>query len=136
MQFNYASSPDADVSTYRITKDGVFVSDVGSLSVSFSSLTASTSYTLGVSYIDSCGTVSSESTISATTDTASTGGVSYTSYSFYNGTASNLTYSYTNTSGVQVNNVILAGFQEQIICAESNTVSADTGISISVEGAC
>tara|TARA_B110000285_G_scaffold138309_1_gene154872 strand:+ start:1503 stop:4577 length:3075 start_codon:yes stop_codon:yes gene_type:complete len=132
MQLNYDASPDADVSTYRITKDGVFVSDIGTLSVSLSSLTAGTSYTLGVSYIDSCGTISSESTISATTDTTSTSGISYT---LQNGTNSDLTFSYTNTSG-GVATGLLGPFEGDTICAEANTVSADTGISISTGGAC
>jgi hypothetical protein len=132
MQLNYDASPDADVSTYRITKDGVFVSDIGTLSVSLSSLTAGTSYTLGVSYIDSCGTISSESTISATTDTTSTSGISYT---LQNGTNSDLTFSYTNTSGGAATG-LLGPFEGDTICAEANTVSADTGISISTGGAC
>jgi hypothetical protein len=57
------------------------------------------------------------------------------SYTLQNGTQSDLTYSYTNTSGGVVTG-FLGGFEGQTICAKANTVSADTGITISTGSSC
>lgn len=57
------------------------------------------------------------------------------SYTLQNGTQSDLTYSYTNTSGGVVSG-FLGGFEGQTICAKANTVSADTGITISTGSSC
>ena len=57
------------------------------------------------------------------------------SYTLQNGTQSDLTYSYTNTSGGVVSG-FLGGFEGQTICAQANSVSADTGITISTGSSC
>ena len=57
------------------------------------------------------------------------------SYTLQNGTNSDLTYSYYNTSGGFVTG-LLGGFEGQTICAQANTVSADQGISISTGSSC
>ena len=58
------------------------------------------------------------------------------SYTLQNGTNSDLTFSYTNTSGGFVGDGFLGGFEGQTICAQANTVSAETGISISTGSSC
>ena len=58
-----------------------------------------------------------------------------TSYTLQNGTNSDLTFSYTNTSGGFTTG-LLGGFEGQTICAQANTVSADTGISVSTGSSC
>ena len=57
------------------------------------------------------------------------------SYTLQNGTQSDLTFSYTNTSGGFVTG-LLGGFEGQTICAQANTVLYDTGISISTGSSC
>jgi len=57
------------------------------------------------------------------------------SYTLQNGTNSDLTFSYTNTSGGFVTG-LLGGFEGQTICAQANTVLYDTGISISTGSSC
>ena len=57
------------------------------------------------------------------------------SYTLQNGTQSDLTFSYTNTSGGFVTG-LLGGFGGQTICAQANTVLYDTGISISTGSSC
>ena len=59
-----------------------------------------------------------------------------TSYDLQNGTQSDLTYSYTTPSGVFVGGQFLGGFESITICAQTGSVSADTGISISAGGVC
>ena len=57
------------------------------------------------------------------------------SYTLQNGTNSDLTFSYTNTSGGFTTG-LLGGFEGDTICAQANTVSADTGISVSTGSSC
>ena len=57
------------------------------------------------------------------------------SYTLQNGTQSDLTFSYTNTSGGFVTG-LLGGFEGQTICAQANTVLYDTGINISTGSSC
>ena len=57
------------------------------------------------------------------------------SYTLQNGTNSDLTYSYYNTSGGFVTG-LLGGFEGQTICAQANTVLYDAGINISTGSSC
>ena len=57
------------------------------------------------------------------------------SYTLQNGTQSDLTYSYYNTSGGFVTG-LLGGFEGNTICAQANTVLYDTGISLSTGSSC
>ena len=59
-----------------------------------------------------------------------------TSYTLQNGTQSDLQYNYTTTSGVPSGALYLGGFESVTICAQTGSVTADTGISISTGGAC
>tara|TARA_R110000851_G_scaffold12650_10_gene43724 strand:+ start:8007 stop:8450 length:444 start_codon:yes stop_codon:yes gene_type:complete len=59
-----------------------------------------------------------------------------TSYTLQNGTQSDLEYSYTTTSGVSSGALYLGGYESITICAQTGSVSADTGVSISTNGAC
>jgi hypothetical protein len=57
------------------------------------------------------------------------------SYTLQNGTNSDLTYSYYNTSG-GFESKYLGGFEGKTICAQANTVSAEQGISVSTGSSC
>jgi hypothetical protein len=57
------------------------------------------------------------------------------SYALQNGTNQDLTFSYTNTSGGFTTG-LLGGYEGDTICAQANTVSADTGINISTGSSC
>ena len=57
------------------------------------------------------------------------------SYTLQNGTQSDLTYSYYNTSGGFITG-LLGGFEGNTICAQANTVLYDTGISLSTGSSC
>ena len=72
MRLNYSVSLDPRVDSYRITKNGVFYTNTTQSSILMTSLTASTSYTLGVSYIDTGIETSSETTIIGTTSASAT----------------------------------------------------------------
>ncbi len=57
------------------------------------------------------------------------------SYTLQNGSQSDAYYSYTNTSGGFVSD-ILGGFESTSICAQANSVSADGNISVTTGGTC
>jgi hypothetical protein len=52
-----------------------------------------------------------------------------------NSTQSDLTFTYT-LGNVTHNNILLGGFEITTICAETGSVSAESGISITVAGSC
>jgi hypothetical protein len=74
MQLSWDASVDASVDLYRLTIDGVFVSDINTASsnYTFTGLTNGQTYVLGVSYVVSGIYTSAESTASATTATSVT----------------------------------------------------------------
>ena len=59
----------------------------------------------------------------------------FTSYRLQNGTQTDLTFNYSNTDNF-ITSSLLGGFESEVVCAVTDTVSFPTGISINTLGNC